>query len=458
MDEKKPQYRGRLPEGVPPEAIRRDDSRPFTDALVTGSGWPRLSFYHWLVPLTVVLLIAVAFVQPLVAGSVSLGESRLLEVLTFFVVLLSIYGVGIVLGRRRYRRDGDLPRARKLVLQVVVCGWGGLAVVLGVAHFFGGFALRSVYLSMTPAVVGGLLVWGVCLRLGLLGERGVDGALRCAACDYPYEGAGSDRCPECGAAWHEPGSLLARHSKQERWNPGAVVCYVVLFVVIVLSVSQREKFYAITPTGRLVASVGVHGESYDRELWEHINGRALTQAQTTRLAERILDEPAADRLNSFASDWLYDRLVAGEIPQDHIERFISDRVVLTLEASPSGPGEMRVVVTAEAVGWAPHRLRFELAGIGISVDGGPPAGRAASYRSIRHSRTAPEARTTRWVYRFTGLDAGERSLRFECWVVLMHGSSIPRAIVWQGSGIPSPVQGAIGAKRLEASTTISVPE
>ncbi|TVS03124.1 MAG: hypothetical protein EA423_08755, partial [Phycisphaerales bacterium] len=363
----------------------------------------------------------------------------------------------IVLGRRRFRVDGDLPRARKLARRTFVVGMGGLAAMLGGAHFFGGFALRSVYLSMTPAVVSVLLLWWVFLRLGFLGERGVDDKLRCAACDYPYEGAGSDRCPECGAAWHEPAALLARHSTKERWNTSAVACYLVLFGVFVLANVQSEKFYAVTPTGRLVAAVAVHGESYDRGIWDHINGRTLTQAQTTSLAERILDEPASDRLNSFASDWFFDRLVAGEISESHIERFVRDRVVLTLQASPSGTGgDVRAVAIAEAVGWAPYRLRFELAGVGLGIDGGPPAARSTNFRSIRHSRTTPEARTTQWTHRITGLEPGERTLRFECWVVLTHSFS-SSTIVWQSQTIPAPVHGSIGSVRLEATTTISVP-
>ncbi len=457
VDEQKPQHGAGLPEGVPPEAVRRHDSRPITDALVTGSGLRRLGFWPWLVPLVVALLFAVLFVQPLVAGSVSLAESRLLEVLTFLAVLVSVYGVGIVLGRRRFRLEGDLPRARKLVLRTIVGGMGGLAVVLGVAHFFCGFALRSMYLSMTPAVAGGLLFWAVFFRLGLLGERGVDDALRCAACDYPYEGAGSDRCPECGAAWHEPAALLARQSTKERWNAGTVAFYAALMGVLVLGLSFRESFYAITPTGRLVASVGVHDQSYDWGLWRQINNRTLTEAQTARLAERVLDQPATDRINGFASDWFYNRLGAGEISQEQIERFISERVVLTLEASPAGAGEVRVAATAEAVGWSPYQLRFELAGVGVGVDGGALAGRATSYESIHHSRTRPEARTKQWVYRFTGLEAGERSLRFECWVVLVDGPFSARTIVWQSAEIPAPLQGEIGQVRLEASTTISVP-
>ncbi|MCC5785428.1 MAG: hypothetical protein JJU33_01860 [Phycisphaerales bacterium] len=458
MDEKKPQHGDGLPDGVPPEAVKPDDSSPFTDALLAGAGWPRLRVWHWLLPLVVVLVLSVLFLRPVVSGESSLAESRLIEVLVFFGVFFAVYGVGIVLGRRRFRVDGDLPRARKLVRRTLIVGVGGLAAVLGGAHFFGGFALRSMYMSMTPVVVSWLLLWWVFLRLGLLGERGVDDSLRCAACDYPYEGAGSDRCPECGAAWHEPAALLARHTTKERWNASAVVFYVLLFVVMTLALSQREKFYAVTPTGRLVASVGVHGDSYDWHLWRQIIGRTLTQAQTAHLAERILNEPASDRINTFASEWFVARLNAGEISQDHLERFVRERVVLSLDASPDGTGgDVRVVATADAFGWSLHSLRFELAGIGFGVDGGPPVARATNYQSISHGENVPEeAQTTQWTHLITGLEPGERSLRFECWVVLTHGTRGSATLVWQSPAIPAPVHGSVGEVRLEASTSVNV--
>jgi hypothetical protein len=171
------------------------------------------------------------------------------------------------------------------------------------------------YSSVMLGVLGASLV--------LIGTRHThQGTAHCAQCNYQRAPQNKDvtRCPECNAAWSEPGGLIrVRRERQSTWIAVGVICMVCAAVVFGGKITQSGLLSRLMPTSALIQDVG----GYDPRLMAELRKRTLSPDEHHSLIVHLLDRRDNNKhLHSDARNWLATELLAGRIAQqDRVRLF-----------------------------------------------------------------------------------------------------------------------------------------
>gem|GEM_PF-3914008 len=147
-----------------------------------------------------------------------------------------------------------------------------------------GFVAVVVFgLGVFRDVAGYLLATGVGFliqeRTHRLGDQ-----LHCAKCEYPLTPA--DNCPECGAPWTWPRTLVRGTRHRRRWLQAAAWLLIVTGTLAAVAGFSRHTLARLLPTSMLVtAAVRPNG---DFDVFSELDRRALSPAERSSIINGLL--------------------------------------------------------------------------------------------------------------------------------------------------------------------------
>ena len=128
------------------------------------------------------------------------------------------------------------------------------------------------------------------MALGSKRRRG--DSLRCAACEYERLGATSERCPECGAAWGQPGTLV--RGRVTRRPAFVAMGLAVLILVPLIQIGFMMKGASVLPNSMLIRRAA-SGTTSSFRARQELARRQLSPTEQLELARlyinTIEDEP-----------------------------------------------------------------------------------------------------------------------------------------------------------------------
>jgi len=183
---------------------------------------------------------------------------------------------------------------------------------------------------------------GIVLTVGAI--RRVGDEPRCAECGYQQAPAGEnpDRCPECGALWGEPESVVRGRVVVVPW---LLVTGSMLLALSIGRFVAGIDLGALTikwsPTSWLVEEV--QRSPVISDAWGELATRQLTPEQERAIAAALLDHRLRRRwIGSDADAWLSGMIVAGTLPPDLLQRYYHETPCVWIDA-PSTVKDVRDV-------------------------------------------------------------------------------------------------------------------
>ncbi len=314
------------------------------------------------------------------------------------------------------------------------------------------------------------------LLLGLGGRRWVGDSEHCASCDNEKAvGApGSARCPECDAAWNEPGATARGRFTRNRLQQFLGVALLLFGLWWFLSNPGRIGPLAARalPTGVLLDHAGTRVTSVT-SVWNELERRSLTEEQRHLLAEDLLNRRLQVRYFSATpgAPWLEQQIRAGMLRPDLVDRFYQELLDLQLE----GPLHTRMGEPVTVALRAEHRLpsqgwtetcyamiegfrvgdsdqpigRSEEAIAAVSLDNG--TGWNSPAASVAATPRRPQTVT------FTPERAGIMRVWFSAQVIVLGPDADPAQISWDESGALSlPATGVVWCEHVERMHEVHV--
>ena len=263
-----------------------------------------------------------------------------------------------------------IPASLQAGLSIV--GFFFSALVVAVAAFVLGFGEFGI--AVLRAMVAGSL--GVyCLHLFRLALTwGGSREVRCANCDYqrPPLDEIPPRCPECGAAWREPGGTRrGRPVIRGTWLVLAIAAAVTLMSTASRSLMQVDGVTSgAIPTFLLLRSISIDPTSADQSLqagpaiWGALATRDLDEDWIRRITEHLLNlresNPSAPP-DRGSGAWLEEMAFSGRLPDDLLDAFFRSELRVVLEG-PETAILGRPEVWRVAIKPGPHARRGTFAG------------------------------------------------------------------------------------------------
>ena len=240
-------------------------------------------------------------------------------------------------GSWRQRVFGLFDRHRKSTRGQIALSCVIFIVALIVIRIVVGGSLTGTAVRLLPMFVGGSLLGSGIARTMKYRSRSGE-SRHCTDCGYQQapEGENPKHCPECGADWTKPGSVVigeVGRDPRQLLLAGASVCVgFLLMYSYVWQIQGGGWLTRVLPTPVLIRDIADSDVSIGAD-WNEIQRRQLTPAQELQLAGGLLDRRLRrDYLDSTAGGWLWTRVSTGVLPDDLIERYYREMLEVWIDA------------------------------------------------------------------------------------------------------------------------------
>ncbi len=296
-------------------------------------------------------------------------------------------------------------------------------------------------ITFTPIVLGMIL-------MGNGAKRRRGNTPYCAACDYAKSPAQIEdtttRCPECNAAWNEPGGTVYGQISQKPvlYYSGIALSIVGFLFIYTNRLGPIAGITAnATPTSILIQQLG-HSIHPGGAAWDEIDSRQLTEEELSTLANLVMDLrleysyfTATD-----ASAWLDNHANSGALTGATLERYYEEMLVLQLTGPQSvGVGEP-FTLTLEGMSNPPRSRGMEAKIVvdGFYVDDNTtPVGRRDGWNIALYLDTGfinGDDAYTMPAYTSTFSTPSKHTIKFTAWFVLLRSGTKWTTDPWDENG------------------------
>ncbi len=331
-----------------------------------------------------------------------------------------------------------------------------------VVSWLRGSSLAAATIESVPMIAIGVC-WGLGLNVLMFVYQSRRGDSRhCARCDYmqPPQGEAPSACPECRAAWLEPGGTVRGERRPVPWS-SLIACGLLLVWIGMSLLAPTTGFSLNKSLLRLVPNAAlIHDAARDagarQDAWDELAGRTLSAEQELELARGLLDLRARKcYLGEAAGTWFFNRIQAGVLPEDVVQRFFGEALRIWIEA----PERARVGEALQVAIGSEHCLSTLPVGIYeyLYIDGfafGEPASRADCRDRSIYANLLDDPRY-RVTATFVPKKPGPLVIRLRAWLAVGPGLSRDTA-VWRPDGTPRLPSSVVRVEAFDITRTIEV--
>lgn len=306
------------------------------------------------------------------------------------------------------------------------------------------------------------------ITLALVHRSGTD--RHCVKCGYQVApiGPNSERCPECGAMWMQPGGTrVGRFSPKRHMIVIGLACLFPAVSILTLHYVLNVPFVRIAPSWLLIRYIETAplAKNVAAE-WQELTARTLSPADHDALVTSLLNRRRKSQfsLGQAESNWLRAAVLGTGTSPKTLDRYYSEMFEFFLAAPSEVTRNQSFTVgigAREFAGydWTPERYVY-LSGFFVG-DQELPIGRFDSPMPLGFVITAwPTNDHKTWTQKLTTelsiTSPGAIQLRVEFWYVV-HPPSMPVAnIEWNADGTPRLPPTTTWSRRIECTAELLV--
>jgi hypothetical protein len=309
-----------------------------------------------------------------------------------------------------------------------------------------------------------LLLFAAIALLGLGRRRRVGTARFCRTCDNELapEGPWPADCPECGASWIAPGSLIVGRRIQWKGIQRAGLAVLVMFAALTVSqirAVRSGRSFSVFPTSTLISQLSRDDEN---TLIDELKLRNMSPEVFRAYCLALFDYPIREGRYDSGLIELCEMFAMGALPPDLMDRFLDELYVLRLRAAPHRPDRIALILQNEHQGkFLAYPVRVQPPYIMVEYFrvGGEPLHSDVAVGLATAWPFFAERDDRRSEHILALIERGEASaivVEVAFWIVV-NGSGGPWTIERDSDGTPRVPASALWSKRIVMRDTVTLP-